>query len=232
MAEPILYMGASGVGKTTSLRNMDPKTTVIIKPNAKSLPIPRSKEYVLGQNMIVTDDLIALKAVLAQIATSPGYAAAKDIILEDFSHYFSARIFSPKFLSRNTGGEAFQRWNDFGADVFKVFLADCHTWRPDLMITVITHTEIKEDGTIGFKSAGKLLDNTIDFPSYFTYVFHGILVNKSDNTMDYLVQTNKDSVRQAKTPYGLFNFHEKNDLRYLLDRIKLYQEGKIEVTFK
>lgn len=232
MAEPILYMAPSGAGKTTSLHNLDPETTVIITPNAKSLPFPGGNRYVLGKNRIITNDLIALKGAAKFVASDPGYAKVKVLIMEDFTHFFSARIFSQTFLARNTGNEAFQRWTEFGADVYRSFLIDCQTWREDLKIVVLAHTEIKEDGTIGFKSAGKLLDNTIDFPSYFTYVFHGIVIPKADGTMDYLVQTNKDTVRQAKTPYGLFAFHEKNDMRYLLDRIQDYQDGKIEITFK
>lgn len=230
MAEPILYIGPSGCGKSTSLRNLPPDQTVIVKPNAKSLPFPGGDaQYVAGKNLIINAELDAIAGIIQHV--NDKLPNVKYVVLEDFTHTFSARIFSPNFLSRNNGGEAFQRWNDFGASVFQAIFAHSHVWRKDLFIIVIHHTEIKEDGTIGFKSAGKLLDNTIDFPSYFTYIFHGV-VQQNDAGIKYLIQTNKDSIRQSKTPYGLFDLYIPNDMKSILDRITEYQEGKIQIEFK
>lgn len=230
MAEPILYIGPSGCGKSTSLRNLPSKETVVIKPNAKSFPFPGGDvNYVEGQNLIISAELDSIAPTIQYI--NDNKPEIKYVVLEDFTHTFSARIFSPNFLSRNSGGEAFQRWNDFGASVFQAIFAKSHTWRSDLYIVVIHHTEIKDDGTIGFKSAGKLLDNTIDFPSYFTYIFHGV-VQQADTGVNYLIQTNKDSIRQAKTPYGVFPLYIPNDMKVILDRITEYRQGKLQIEFK
>ena len=232
MAEPILYMGESGVGKSTSLRNLPPEQTVIIRPNAKSLPFPGGdKNYVPKKNLVVTSELDHIATLIEKI--SSGKPEVKYVVLEDFTHFFSARIFSPKFLARNTGGEAFQRWNDFGASVFQAIFAKSQQWRDDLYIIVIHHTEVKENGSIGFKSAGKLLDNTIDFPSYFTYIFHGIVQEGADGRPNYVMQTNKDSIRHAKTPYGVFEeLYINNDIKDALDRITKYRNGELKIEFK
>lgn len=229
MAEPILYMGQTGCGKSTSLRNLPPEETIIIKPNAKSLPFPGADKYVQGTNLIVNAELDQIAPIIDHI--SANLPAVKYVILEDFTHTFSARIFSPNFLSRTSGGDAFQRWNDFGASVFGAIFAKSHLWREDLYIIVIHHTEIKEDGSIGFKSAGKLLDNTIDFPSYFTYIFHGV-VQQTDAGVNYSVLTNKDSIRQAKTPYGVFPMYVPNDMKAILDRITSFKKGELKIEFK
>jgi hypothetical protein len=230
MAEPILYMGPSGCGKSSSLRNLPAEQSVIIKPNAKSLPFPGGDvNYVVGKNMIINAELDAVSSIIQHV--NDNLPDVKYVILEDFTHTFSARIFSPSFLSRNSGGEAFQRWNDFGASVFQAIFAHSQKWRADLYIVVIHHTEIKEDGTIGFKSAGKLLENTIDFPSYFTYIFHGV-VQQTDTGSQYMIQTNKDSIRQAKTPYGVFPTYIPNDMKVILDRITDYRQGKLNIEFK
>lgn len=230
MAEPILYMGPSGCGKSSSLRNFDPKSTFIVQPNAKSLPFPGGDvNYTVGTNRFVTDELDDLFNLFKDVSDNAPHI--KTIVLEDFTHFFSARIFSPEFMARTNGGEAFQRWNDFGGSVFQALFAKAQELRNDLFILVLHHTEFKEDGTLGFKSPGKLLDNTIDVPSYFTYVFQG-LVQSSDAGPKYLVQTNRDAVRQAKTPYGIFGeMLVPNDMKVIIDRIRDYQTGKLDIKW-
>ena len=132
-------------------------------------------------------------------------------------------------MARTNGGEAFQRWNDFGASVFNSIIAHQNKWRTDLIIVVLHHVELKDTGTIGFKSSGKLLDNTIIVPSYVNYQFHGIVTQKEKETI-YEIMTKTDGVRDAKTPYGLFEPRLPNDLQPILERIRAFREGKIEVA--
>lgn len=229
MAEVILYMGKSGVGKSSALRNLPPKETVIISPNQKSLPFPGGGElFNPGKGNFIKNTLLeSIKPTLKDI--SDKHKHIKYVVLEDFTHLFSARIFSPKFLSRNTGSEAFQRWNDFGAAVHQSIFSD--QLRDDLTIIVIHHTETKEDGSVGFKSAGKLLDNTIDFPSYFTYILHGVVIS-SDKGVKYKVLTNRDGIRHAKTPFGALPLYVNNDLKAIIDRIKDFKKGNINSEVK
>jgi hypothetical protein len=230
MAEPILYMGKSGVGKSSALRNLPPEQTIIVSPNSKSFPFPGgdvkySKE---NKNFYKSSSLTWIKDFIKNVSDKTD---KKYLVLEDFTHYFSARIFSDDFMAQTSGNAAFQRWNQFGADVFQALFADAPNLRKDLFIIVIHHVEVKEDGTIGFKSPGKLLDNTIDVPSYFTYVFHGVM-KKSEEGMQYLIQTNKDGIREAKTPRGVFDeLYVNNDLKPILDRIEAYKQGDIKVTW-
>jgi hypothetical protein len=68
----------------------------------------------------------------------------------------------------------------------------------------MAHTAVNEIGKVTIKTAGKLLDNTIDIPSYFTYVFHGHIQEAKEGPQ-YVMQTNWNSIYQAKTPMGSFN---------------------------
>jgi energy-coupling factor transporter ATP-binding protein EcfA2 len=227
-AEVILYIGDSGSGKSTALRNLKPEETVIISPNSKSLPFPGGSKYVVGENLIQTSELDDIAGAITHISdTMP---EVKQVILEDYTHFFNARIFSPKFMSRTQGGEAFQRWNDFGASVFNSIIAHQNKWRSDLIIVVLHHVELKETGTIGFKSSGKLLDNTIIVPSYVNYQLHGVLNHDEKLGTTYHILTRTDGVRDAKTPYGLFEAKLPNDLATILERVRAYREGKVEVA--
>jgi len=230
MAELLLYMGPSGCGKTTSLRNLPPKETVIITPNSKSFPFPGAdKNYIQGDNLIIKEELDDLQGIMQHI--SDNKPETKVVVVEDFTHFFSARIFSPAFLARNSGGEAFARWMDFGASVYQSLFAKAQTWRSDLTIVILHHTEVKNDGTIGFKTAGKLLDDTIDVPSYLTWIFHGRVL-EVEGKIKYVMQTNKDTVHQAKSPYGVFpELLIPNDLNTVINRIRAFKQGKIKIEF-
>jgi hypothetical protein len=229
MSEVIIYMGESGCGKSTSLRNLDPKKTVIISPNGKSLPFPKGAEYLLGENRIATSELDDIQPTIQHV--NDKLLNVNTVVVEDFTHYFTARILSPAFLARSNGGEAFQRWNDFGASVYQTIFSMAETWREDLIIVVLHHTELKDTGTIGFKTSGKLLDRLVDPPSYVNYVLHGV-VEDTDNGSRYMVQTNKDSVRDAKSPPGCFQAPRiYNDMAKILERVRAYKAGKIEARF-
>lgn len=200
--------------------------------NAKSLPFPGGDVNFTKakKNRLISNEMDALQGTFKHI--SDNLPHVKCIVLEDFTHFFSARIFSKKFMGMNSGNEAFQRWNVFGASVFAALFAKAQDWRDDLFIVVIHHTEIKDDGTVGFKSAGKLLDNTIDFPSYFNYIFHGLTV-PADKGVKYEMLTNMEGSYQAKTPYGAFpELYIKNDMKAILDRITAFKAGKVKVEWK
>lgn len=231
MAEVALYIGESGCGKSTALRNLDPQKTVIISPNAKSLPFPKGPEYQVGQNLIQTKELDDIAGVIKHI--SDNMAEVNLVVIEDFTHMFNARVFSPKFMARNTGGEAFARWNDFAASVFQAIIAHQLEWRKDLIVLVLHHVELKETGTIGFKSSGKLLDNTIVVPSYVNYQFHGFVqANDVDGSISYKIRTQTDGIRDAKTPPGLFEEIVPNDIAPLMDKMRRYVTGELTIEPK
>ncbi|MCK5788486.1 MAG: hypothetical protein KAH32_05785 [Chlamydiia bacterium] len=262
MATEILYMGDSSVGKSTALRNLDSKSTFMIKPGGKTLTVPGwktkyfptaaaewssavpkeimdlpegdvNKLFELPEgNLVSTSNLHALNTYFNLVDKQMPHV--KTLVVEDLSHYFSAVIFSDEFLGMNKGNEAFQRWTEFGAGVYKALFSGIEDLRDDLTIIIIHHTQLKDTGIMSFKTSGKLLDDTIDPVSYFTYVLHG-LIEEKDGKIQYMIQTNRDRLRFAKTPYGVFNseteFKLKNDIVPILDRINKYEKGEIEIAF-
>lgn len=248
MAEMLLYMAKSGTGKTSSLRNLPTEKTILITPNSKSLPFPGGdKNYTIGRNRIVTNQLkgdstldrdsdlsaYSIEDLLKIISDSQ--PDVKYVVIDDFTHFFSARIFSQQFLDEGKGKNPYERWNVFGSNVFQALFEQSAKLRDDLYIIILHHTELKDDGSAGFKSPGKLLDNTIDVPSYFTYIFHG-LVEDTETGPRYLMQTNNTSARQAKTPYGLYDLKTElyipNDMMAVIKRIEKYRKGELNIVWK
>lgn len=234
MALPILLIGDMGTGKSTSFRDLPPDQTIIIKPNSKDLPwegamddySPAKKNLfttVLFKQDPTTKELGAWDIMQSVNQYAPHI---KYIILEDITHYMNDRMMNEKFIKRDDWG----KWNEFGADVFSIAVKDFEKFRDDLTIIIVGHTELKDNGQIGMLTAGKLLDNTVKVPSYFTYAFH-TRVFKANNKLEYKFQTHNDGVYLAKTPLGCFteDFIDNNMLQ-AINRIREFRAKKRPVA--
>lgn len=91
-ANAILVLGAPGTGKSTSIRNLDPKTTYCVLPNAKVLPFKGAKKKYratytdangtrITGNLNRSDDFTKIMQVLDAISkTQPNI---KTVIIDD-----------------------------------------------------------------------------------------------------------------------------------------------------
>ncbi|MDO7847675.1 AAA family ATPase [Hymenobacter sp. M29] len=219
-ATKILIEGPSGTGKSTSLRNLPSEQTFIISPNDKPLPFQGSaKKYVKGKNLIVTEKVTDIPAALKHI--SDKLPAVKYAVIEDSTHFQNARMMSDAF----TSDKGFAKWGVFGKDIYQA-LANTQGLRDDLFVVVLSHVQTNDVGESVFKTSGKLLDQTVDIPSYFTYILHTEVVRKDDKVA-YSFLTNSDGNKQAKTPMGLYDtLLIPNDLMEVITKIKAYQEGE------
>jgi len=146
----------------------------------------------------------------------------KNLIIEDLSHFYTKRILSDDFAA----DEGYGKWNTFGRDVFNSIFTDLTTFRQDLQIIVIQHTEIRKDGSIADKTSGKMIENTIDMPSWFTVVLHALTIEVEGVTR-YVFQTNKSGPYLAKSPAGMFkDLYVRNDLAEVLKAQEDYYNGK------
>lgn len=231
-----LVIGSSGTGKTSSLRYLNPKELAIITPNSKPLPIPGLDEQFKGfekegkKHRITTNEINQIEGALTYISDKMPHI--KVIVVDDLNHFFNARVTSPSFRARNSGGEAFARWNDFGADVTANFILAAEKLRDDLHIFIFAHTDVKEDGKIGMKTSGKLLDQSTDIPSYVTSQLHSIVLEENGKSK-YKFLTNTDGVHSAKTPAGMFkDKYIPNDLNKVLKVMTEYAKGNIKAVWE
>ena len=231
--------GHSGTGKTSGWRNMPPKETAMLLPNNKTqLPFPGAKKNYTKYdkeagtgNLIVTNNLRSIPKVLKDI--NDNRPDIKYVLIDDFTHFFNAETRSDAFRKRKGGGEAFARWDDFAALVYKTVFEQAGTFRDDL--TTVVHFHVQENDSfdgmrICIKTPGKLLDNQIDLPSYFTYMLYTKVLPPSKDVKQedrYKYVTNDDGTREAKTPYGCFKDIEiPNDMKVVIDTIEKYENGE------
>lgn len=221
----ILVEGEPGVGKSTAWEKMPHEESVVITPNSKDLPFEGSAtKYPVGTRRLVTNKLTDLPIALKKVNDEMPHV--KYVLVDDFTHYFNARTMDPQFIARKLGNDAFAKWNEFAADVFKVIGNTIESFRSDLWIVMNAHTEVNGDGQVVLQLPGKLLENSIKVASYFTYIFHAMVRQKENEKIEYCFLTNRDGIHEAKTPKGCFkDLYIPNDLKFAIDTIRQYKTG-------
>jgi len=222
MGRIILAIGEPGSGKSRAILNLDENTTLLVKPNRKELPfkggaVKYSKEK---GNVVNCSTFPELKAILTG---ANGGTKFKTIVIEDFTHFLTSRVMTDAKIN------GFQKWTDLAVDVFQGLIKIEEQLREDLNVIVIGHTErgtdVSGNSIITLQTVGKLLDNQIKIPSYFTYVLHSN-VQEINGKMEYSFLTNSDGVRLAKSPEGCLDKFEPNDYALILNKIHKYQLGE------
>lgn len=225
MANSILIIGESGTGKSTALRNLDPKETIIVNIAQKPLPIKGwKKNYTtLGKdnpkgNVLNLSNADTICAALQKISDSR--PNVKTIVIDDFQYLSSFEYFD---RAKERGYDKFVDMATALAKIVRVPLK----LREDLDIFFLTHSEttVDIDGVkkVKAKTVGKMIDNTLTLEGLFSIVFHTRVIKKEDG-LDYGFETQTDGDTTAKSPMGMFEeFFIPNDLQFVKDKIKEYE---------
>lgn len=224
MGSMILVVGEPGSGKSTAIESLDPNSTVIVKPNNKPLPFRGgSVKYTLEKNnVVIAKEFKDLEAILTGINASTS-GKVKTVVVEDLTHYFSNRVMKDAKVN------GFQKWSDMAVDCFNALIKLESNLRDDLTVIVIGHTDRSVDALgntiITLQTPGKLLENNIKIPSYFTYMLQTDVI-EANNKMEYRFLTNFDGTKVAKTPKGCFDKYVPNDYKLVIETIAKYELGE------
>lgn len=197
MAKIIAIMGESGAGKTTSMRNLDPKTTMYFDCDKKGLSWKGWKEQYNGanKNYIKTDDQNVVLSTLQIVDSSDKFKHIKTIIIDTINGIMVADEM------RRMKDKGFDKWRDLAYAIYTI-IDYALTMRNDLTVIFVAHTQTdREDSGYMFthiKTSGKKLDK-ITLESKFPTV----LLAKSLNGR-YVFET-KANNSTAKTPMGAIN---------------------------
>lgn len=224
MANLIAIVGASGTGKSSSLRNLDSTETFVINVASKPLPFKgwRSKYSIWSKdnpngNYINTSDVPTIGKILAYINTKR--PEIKNVIIED-SQYLMAF----EYMDR-ANEKGFQKFTDIAQKFYAVLKAGM-TMRDDLNVIMTCHSEnvgTADEPQLKIKTLGKMIDNSITVEGLFTYVLFTGIRKGDDDKPNYVFQTHSDGTTTAKTPFGCFeDDYIPNDLQYVIDKIKEY----------
>ena len=198
MSIATLILGQSGTGKSTSLRNLNPKQVLLIQAIKKPLPF-RSAEWTYwgpenqGGSIFVTDNpqqmINAIKKTKRPI-----------IIVDDFQY-----VMANEFM-RRSAERSFDKFTEIGRNAWDVFNGALYA-HEHKRVYILSHTE-EADGRSKIKTIGKMLDEKITLEGMVTICLQTAVINEQ-----YVFQTKNNGHSTVKSPMGLFDSdHIDNDL--------------------
>lgn len=224
MANIIMLLGKSGTGKSTSIKGLDPKETVVINVLGKRLPFKGSNALYNKENKNLFQresytDIISLIQNISDKAVN-----VKNIILDDFIYVMRKEYFS---RARETG---YNKYTEL-AQHFQQIISTCEKLRDDLTVFMILHSEdVQSDKvTTGYKVAtvGNLVDNCYNPLEVVPMVLYSSVKYDDKGNIEYGFYTHrcKEGVVEipAKTPDEMFEEDFiPNDLGYVVKKMNEY----------
>lgn len=215
MSKLIAVMGESGSGKTTSMRNLDPKTTMYIDCDKKGLSWKGWREQYNkeNKNYIVSDDPDYVLKMVQMVSNSPDFQHIKVVIIDTINGLMVADEM------RRIKEKGYDKWQDLAISVYNL-VDKALTFRDDLIIIFTAHTQTdREDSGYMFthiKTSGRKLDKIV-LESKFPVV---LLAKIMDGA--YKFETKADS-STAKVPMGAIeDQYIDNDITKVIEALKDY----------
>lgn len=157
MANVCLIMGKSGSGKSTSIKTLNPKETIIFNVLKKKLPFKGSSKLynVENKNLFNLDDYSQIVSYLQSIDKGATYV--KNIVIDDSTYIMRKEYFK---TAKQTG---FNKFVDIAAH-FQNIISTAENMREDINLFLIMHCEevVSDNTIIGYKpsTVGKLIDSS------------------------------------------------------------------------
>lgn len=226
MANVCLIMGKSGSGKSTSIKGLDPKTTVVFNVLKKRLPFKGSQVLYNSEkkNLFNIDDYSQINNYLVSIDKNAEYV--KNIVIDDGTYIMRKEYFK---TAKQTG---FNKYTDMAAH-FQSIISTAENMRDDLNIFLIMHCEeVVSDNTItGYKpsTVGKLIDNSYNPMEVVPILLFSSVKYDENKQPIYGFYTHRcldGSIEiPAKSPADMFNEDFiPNDLGIVVKSMKEYYE--------
>lgn len=206
MGIPVLILGDSGSGKSSSLRNFEPDEIGILNVASKPLPFRKKMKVANG----ATYDTI-LKAL-----SKPNMKA---YAIDDSQYLLSFEFFD---RAKETGYTKFTDMAMNFRNLIQFVIA--HT-PPDVIVYFLHHTEETQAGKLKAKTIGKMLDEKLTVEGLFSIV---LLCQAGKDSHTFITQSQGYST--AKSPMDMFPAEIDNDLKLVDTTIREYWGLGQEVT--
>lgn len=212
-------VGATGTGKSTSIKHLDPKETYIINTAKKELPFKGADKLynTENKNYKEVDEIVEITRLIKVISEKAPHI--KNIVIEDSNYMMAFR------MAEKATEVGFTKFTIMAKDMVDLF-REARRLRDDLKIFYFSHPETIEDGgeIIGYKmkTSGKMLDNQIVLEGLFTICLYTHVEDTKEGAKYYFV-TNRWNKYPAKSPDGMFNeIKVPNNLQQVVNTINEY----------
>ena len=201
---PVLLIGKSGSGKSTSLRNFTREEVAVVNVLGKPLPFksdikaPKCDDY----NQI-------LKAIAG--------TKKKTIVIDDANY-----LITNEFMNKSSV-KGFDKYNEMGNNFFNL-INGIKNIEGGKVVYLIMHEDSDENGNIKPKTIGKLLDDKVNIQGMFTICIRSMFDNGN-----YLFRLKTNGQDCVKTPFGMFDSDTmENDLKAFNEVVRAYYDLDVE----
>jgi len=194
-----MVLGASGSGKSTSLRNFKADEIGIFNVASKPLPFRGNlKKIDKASYSLITKVLKENKLKCYAIDDSQFL-----MVFDEFNR------------AKEVG---YAKFTDFALNFYNLVQTVINDTSADTIVYFLHHTEFDDFGHLKAKTVGKMIDNKLTLEGMFSVV----LLCGTDGK-DHWFETQSDGANTAKTPLGMFSSPRiDNDLKMVDDTIREY----------
>lgn len=200
MGIPVMILGASGSGKSTSMRNFEPDEVGIFNVAGKPLPFRKKIPKIDS----------ATYSKIFKVLQAP---KLKKYVIDDSQYLMAFESFDH---AKETG---YAKFTNLALN-FKNLISFVINQTPDdVIVYFLHHTELADDGRLKAKTLGKMLDNQLTVEGLFSIV----LLCQVEGSEHFFI-TNSDGSNTAKSPMDMFEARIDNDLAMVDRTIREYYE--------
>lgn len=224
MANICMLLGKSGTGKSTSIKSLDPKETIVFNVLKKKLPFKgSSKTYnTENKNLFNVDDYTQVINLLQTIDSK--VPNVKNIIIDDMIYIMRKEYFK---RAKEAG---YNKYTEL-AQHFQQIISTCENMRENINVFFILHSEdIQSDKiTTGYKvsTIGSLVDNQYNPVEVVPMVLYSAVKydDKGNATYGFYTHKFKEGTVEipAKSPDEMFESDFiPNDLAFVVNAMNEY----------
>lgn len=203
MGIPVLVLGKSGSGKTTSLRFFAPKDVGVINVLGKSLPFKSDLKPVTVSNYAKVKQILVASKV-------------KSIVIDDAGYLITNQFMSGHGAGK--GNAVFELYNSMADNFWNLIRSVQMDLPDDKIVYFLMHEDKNDYGEIKPKTIGKMLDEKVCVEGLFSIVLRSMKIDGR-----YVIKTQTDGLDVTKTPMGMFDKEEiENDLKFVDNAIREY----------
>ena len=205
-----LLIGASGSGKSTSMRNMPLGKIGVYNVAGKPLPFKGNIPM-----MVTTYNIDDIIASLKRNTTNC-------YIIDDSQYLMAFRLIDK---INETG---YAKYTEIARDFKRLIDVTNRDVSKDTIVYFMHHTEVLDDGFRKAKTVGKMIDNWLTLEGLFSIVLMSVA---HEGKYEFITQT--DGTNTCKSPIGMFPERMENDLMKVDSMIRdFYGLAKIGLSAK
>ena len=204
MGLPVLILGESGSGKSTSLRNFNKDELVIYNVAGKPLPFR-------GGTQLNRADNVSYNTIMQNMSKKK----FRCYVIDDSQYLLAFELFG------RVAEKTYDKFTEMAVHFYDLIQFVIRQMPPDCIVYFLHHTD-DIDGKVKAKTVGKMLNEKLTVEGLFSIV---LMAKNLDGR--YIFRTHSDGRDTVKTPMDMFEQDEiDNDLKAVDAAIREYYSMK------